>query len=211
MFEQPVTYLLVGLLASFLGTLPFGPINLTVVKITVDHDRLRGLQVALAASLVEILQVSIAVWFGMVITAFLADNLVFRFTVAAVFIGLAIYIYCFSSSEVVLQDSSGEDRSFFRRGIIIAALNPQAVPFWVFALAAIDQYFRFQYSGAVLLLFLAGVAIGKLLALYGFVVASDYLRTHLQQSRQLVNSLLAAVLLVIGLGQAWNAVSSLFA
>lgn len=211
MFEQPVTYLIVGLLASFLGTLPFGPINLTVVKITVDYSRLRGMEVAVAASLVEILQVSIAVWFGMVITAFLADNVLFRFTVAAVFIGLAVYIYFHSGDEVSLRDNGAAEKSFFRRGVVIAALNPQAVPFWVFALAAIDQYFQFDYTGAVLFLFLAGVAVGKLLALYGFVVASDYLKTHLKQSSRLVNCLLAAILMVIGLGQAWNAAIALSA
>ncbi|MEQ8954343.1 MAG: LysE family transporter [Gammaproteobacteria bacterium] len=210
MIESPLAYLLLGLLASFLGTLPFGPINLTVVKITVDYDRLRGLEVAVAASLVEIAQVSVALWFGMVITAFLAENLLFRFTVAAVFIGLAIFIYC-QKNEISLQESNREEKSLFRRGILIAALNPQAAPFWVFALAAIDQYVQIDYSGVMLLMFLTGVAAGKLLALYGFVIASGYLKTHLSKSSQLVNSMLAAILLVIGLGQAWNAFTSLAA
>jgi predicted tellurium resistance membrane protein TerC len=49
------------------------------------------------------------------------------------------------------------------------------------------------------------VFLGKLLALYGFVVASGYLKTHLAESSQLVNKVLAAVLLFIGISQLWNA------
>ena len=91
------------------------------------------------------------------------------------------------------------------KGLVIAALNPQAVPFWIFALAAISQYFVFEYVGIYLLAFLLGVFIGKLIALYGFVVASTYLKSHLEQSSVLVNRILASVLLFIGVSQAWNA------
>jgi hypothetical protein len=93
--------------------------------------------------------------------------------------------------------------------LLIAALNPQAIPFWIFALSAISQYFVFEYVGIYLLSFLAGVFVGKLLALTSFVIVSEYLRTHLQASAQLVNRMLAAVLLIIGISQGWNTVSVL--
>jgi predicted tellurium resistance membrane protein TerC len=63
--------------------------------------------------------------------------------------------------------------------------------------------------GLTLAGFLLGVFIGKLVALYGFVVASTYLKTRLQESSTLVNRLLAGILLFIGLSQGWNAVNSL--
>jgi predicted tellurium resistance membrane protein TerC len=84
-------------------------------------------------------------------------------------------------------------------------LNPQAVPFWIFALAAISQYFEFEYMGITLAAFLAGVFLGKMTALYGFVLASTYLKTHLQESSTLINKVLASVLLFIGVTQIWNA------
>ncbi|MBU14335.1 MAG: hypothetical protein CMQ14_04500 [Gammaproteobacteria bacterium] len=58
-----------------LGTIPFGPINLTVVKTTVDHSAQRGTEIAIVASLIEILEALIAIWFGMVISRFLESNL----------------------------------------------------------------------------------------------------------------------------------------
>lgn len=204
--DSPLLYFLVAMAASFIGTIPFGPINLTVVKTTVDHNQLRGIEVAFAASFVEIFEALVAIWFGLVVSAFLESNLFFRLFIATAFIGLAVLLFL-RKTDPSLQEKNGVPQSFIKRGLLIAALNPQAMPFWIFALAAISQYFAFEYVGIYLAGFLLGVFAGKLLALYGFVIASGYLETHLQQSSQFVNKLLAGVLLLIGISQAWNAVS----
>jgi threonine/homoserine/homoserine lactone efflux protein len=206
--ENPLLYLSVGFLACLLGTIPFGPINLSVVKITLDYDRRSGLEIAFAASLIEIFQALIAICFGIVISSFLDANVLVKFFLAFVFIALAVFIFT-RKPKPTLSQSEERPLSFFRNGLIIAGLNPQAVPFWIFALATISQYFEFQYIGLTLASFLLGVFLGKLLALYGFVVASTYLKAHLQESSVLVNRLLAGILLFIGLSQGWNAVNSI--
>lgn len=207
---SPFLYFFVGLLTCFLGTIPFGPINLAVVKTTVDYDRSSGIEIAFAASLIEILQALIAICFGMLISSFLDANVLVKFVLAVIFIALAIFIFT-RKPKSTLENDKNRPASFFRNGLIIAGLNPQAVPFWIFALATIGQYFEFQYIGLTLMAFLLGVFTGKLVALYGFVVASTYLKAHLQESSILVNRLLAAILLFIGLSQGWNAVNSLLA
>ncbi len=209
--DNPFLYLFVGFLACLLGTIPFGPINLAVVKTTVDYDRRSGIQIAFAASIIEMLQALIAICFGMLISSFLDANALVKFFLAFVFIALAIFIFTRKpepAPEPTLKKQQSRPLSFFRNGLIIAGLNPQAVPFWIFALATISQYFEFQYVGLTLAGFLLGVFIGKLVALHGFVVASTYLKAHLQESSILVNRLLAAILLFIGLSQGWNAVNS---
>ena len=201
--DSTFLYFIVALLACLLGTIPFGPINLTVVKTTVDYNAARGSEVAMAASMVEILQALIAIWFGMVISNFLESNLLIRLAIAVAFVVLAIVIFRRKPKPALSEDSSGEE-SFFLKGLLIAVLNPQAIPFWIFALAAISQYFMFEYEGIYLLAFLAGVFAGKLIALNGFVIASNFLKSHLQQSSIWVNRVLASVLMFIGLSQGWN-------
>lgn len=204
--ESALLYFIVALLACLLGTIPFGPINLTVVKTTVDYNAARGSEVALAASFIEILQALIAIWFGMVISSYLESNLLIRLVIALAFIVLALVIFRRKPKPSLSEDTNGEE-SFFVKGLLIAVLNPQAVPFWIFALAAISQYFMFEYEGIYLLAFLAGVFAGKLIALNGFVVASNFLKSHLQESSLWVNRILASVLLFIGLSQGWNALA----
>lgn len=66
--DGPLIYFLVALVSALLGTIPFGPINLAVVKTTVDRNATRGIEMAVAASLVEIVEALIAISFGMVIS-----------------------------------------------------------------------------------------------------------------------------------------------
>jgi len=192
-------YLIAGAVICFLGTLPLGPINLTVVKITVERSQFRGFEVAIAASLVEIVQALIAAWFGMVISAFIDSTPAFRVVIASVFVLLGILVLTRQPRQRLEQEE--DDSSEFLTGFLVAVMNPQAIPFWIFALTAGSQYFDFEYAGIFLLVFLLGVFVGKLLALGLFVLAAGYLRAHLQKSEVFVNRLLAAVLLFIGITQ----------
>jgi L-lysine exporter family protein LysE/ArgO len=135
---NPSLYFLVGMVACFIGTIPFGPINLTVVKTTVDHDRRRGMEVALAASLIEVLEALVAICFGLVISSFLESNVTFKLLIALAFISLAVFVFTRSSNPSLAQKNKPQ-RSYFKQGLLIAALNPQAIPFWIFALAAINS------------------------------------------------------------------------
>jgi|TARA_B100001063_G_C16486771_1_gene415380 hypothetical protein len=54
-----------------------------------------------------------------------------------------------------------EKKPFFKKRLLISALNQQAVRFWIFALAAISQYFEFEYIDITLAAFLAGLFLGK--------------------------------------------------
>ena len=150
----------------------------------------------------------IVIYFGALISSFLDENFFVKFFLGFIFIALAIFIFT-RKPEPTLRKRKSRPVLFFRNGLIISALNPQAIPFWIFALAIISQYFEFEYMGLILAGFLLGVLIDKLAALSGFVVASTYLKTQLQESSTLVNRLLSGILLFIGLSQGWNAVNSL--
>ena len=183
---------------------------MAVVKTTVDYNRKRAVEVALAASVVEIFQALIAISFGLVISLYLEANFIIQFILAFIFMALALFMFTRKPRSSLDGEASNQE-SFFGKGLLIAALNPQAIPFWIFALATISQYFVFEYVGIYLLSFLVAVFVGKFAALYCFVVASSYLKTHLQESGQFVNRLLAGILFLIGLSQAWNGISTLLA
>ena len=191
---------LVGASVCFVSTLPFGPINLTVAKTTVEKSHLRGFEVAVAAAVVEPFQVLLAVWFGMVISNFLQDNIVFRAVVATVFVALGVIIF----QRQPTRSLNTDDHYFgseIKTGLLVAAINPQAIPFWIIALAAINDYTDLAFQGLELTLFLLGVFVGKVLALTGFITVSNYLKTHLDESSRLVNHALGVVLTLIGLVQ----------
>ena len=202
--DGPLMYLLVALVTSFIATLPFGPINLTVIKTTVDHHRGGAIQFSLGAALVETGQALVAIWFGVVISQFISAHASLHLLVAALFIALAVYVWV-HETHPVLKSSDDAEPAYFKRGMFIALINAQAIPFWIFAATLTSTYLGFEYSGIFLYAYLAGVGTGKILALYGFVTASEYLKTHLEEGSRFVNHLLAIVLGGIGLLQLWSA------
>ena len=63
MAVSTISVFFIALVASFGGTLPFGPINLSVVNTTINRSFKAALRFSTAAALVEILQALVAVRF----------------------------------------------------------------------------------------------------------------------------------------------------
>lgn len=205
--DNPLWYVLVAGVTSFIATLPFGPINLSIIKTTVDHHKAGAVQMSFAAAAVETAQAFLSIWFGVIIAGFLADHASVNLVIAMAFVALAAYVWI-HDTHPSLQSRGDAEPSYIKRGLFVALINPQAIPFWIFAVTATTRYLGFHYSGILLLAYLLGVYVGKVVALYGFILASDYLKTHLDESSRLVNRLLAVVLFLIGLSQLWRAATN---
>lgn len=199
--EPAYLYFIVAFVACFVGAIPFGAINLSVVNVTLQKSMRKGLEFSVAASLVEILEASIAIYFGVIIQNFLQEYPIVQVIIFLAFIGIGIY-YLRRKTNPKLKERSKLNTSEFVKGLAISIINPQAVPFWIFMLTFIAQYFMFEYTGAVLIWFLAGVFAGKIMALLLFALMSNFLREKLQKSCNFVNRSLGSILLLIGLIQA---------
>ena len=187
--------------ATFLGTIPFGPINLSVVNITLNKLVSKGFQFSLGAAFIEIFEALLAISFGVYIQRFLDDYTWIQLVVIALFMGIGIFYLLRKTSPKLVKNKNlkvGE----FTKGIGVAIANPQALPFWFFMLTFIAQHLSINYHGAYLLGFLFGVFIGKLVALMLFVYLSDFLKKRLETSCKLINRTLGVILLLIGLIQA---------
>lgn len=205
--ENPLWYFMVAAVTSFIATLPFGPINLTVIKATVDHHRAGAAQVSLAAATVETGQALLSIWFGVVISSFISAHASVYLLLGIAFLAIAMFVWVHETHPVLNANAEGEP-SFFKRGLFIALINPQAIPFWIFAATLTSTYLGFHYTGIFLSAYLLGVWGGKVLALYGFIVASEYLKSHLDEGSRIVNRALAVVLALIGCMQLWRAINN---
>ena len=186
--------------ASFLGTILLGLINLAVIKTTVDQHARAGLEFAVAASLIEILQAVLALCFGAFISSFRQAYLAFEMLIASVFIPLGAAFWL-RRPAIPTESDKVSRGSPFVGGLLIALLNPQAVPFWILATSIISQTLGDQFFDSALVIFLSGVALGRFAALCGFVMASHLLKARLQQSGMAINRLVGIVLLAIGILQ----------
>ena len=192
----------IGLIVSFIGTIPIGPINLTVVSTTLKKGLPAAIQVSIAAAMVEILQSFLAVYCGMMIIESLELYPIFKLSIFTLFI-IAGAIFLYKSN----QPTSSPPKRFsvkisnFSRGLVVGLLNPQAIPFWVFFLAYMKMTNWIDYEFYHILSLLVGVFTGKFLALYCYGLLSMAVSKRITDITSLMNKVLGSVLIGIGLLQ----------
>lgn len=199
-----ISHFCYGLVACFIGGLPLGIINMSVVNITIKQSSKSAYQFALGSSLVEIFEASVAIIFGLAIEGYLRHNQLVQFIIFFVFVLLGIY-FLLKKAKPVFYDSPASNKSGeFIKGIMVALLNPQAIPFWLFALAFLAPYHIIDFIGANLYFFLGGVFVGKLLALVLFNKGAKYIKSHMSLSSRIIDKTMGGIFIIIGVIQAFK-------
>jgi len=198
-----ISHFCYGLVACFVGAIPFGAINLSVMNISIKKSYQKGMQFALGSSLVEILEAFVAISFGLYIEQYLRHHWALELLIVLFFLSVGLYFFLRSATPVGGVKLKVHSNEFFQ-GIVVALLNPQAIPFWLFALAFIAPYHIVDFIGVNLYIFLSGVFFGKLLALLLFAKSSTYIRQHLSSSYALVDRSLGTIFIILGIIQAYK-------
>lgn len=207
MTVPPENYLLVPLSIGFAGSLSFGPINLCVVDTTVRHNLRAGIWFAAAAALVESLQASVAIYFGQFYPLFLRRYPWIHIVILVFFVGLGLTFLRRSSAGESPKVKDGSGRHFFH-GLVIALMNPQGIPFWIFILAYLQSAQMFEINSNVsrpgLALFLSGVILGKFAALALFGLLSNVINRRTAFLQQWTDKITGGILIALGLLQAFQ-------
>jgi threonine/homoserine/homoserine lactone efflux protein len=207
MTVPPENYLLVPLSVGFAGSLSFGPINLCVVDTTVRHNLRAGIWFAAAAAMVESLQASIALYFGEFYPLFLRKYPWVHLVILVFFVALGIAFLRRSSDGGESKIKEGTGRHFFH-GLVIALMNPQGIPFWIFVLAYLQSAQMFEINSNVsqtgLILFLIGVVLGKFAALSLFGMLSNVINRRTAFLQQWTDKITGGILIALGLLQSFQ-------
>ena len=158
MMIQP---LLVGFFFSFLGSIPPGTINLSVLQLGLRNQMRGVLFFSLAAVLVEFVYASLAVEFQMFITenTSLTEN--FQIISALAMIALGAINLGRSRNRPTINIKQG--RRAFRDGFLISAVNPLAIPFWVAVTAYLQNHNFVALQGSLSFWsYIVGICLGTL-------------------------------------------------
>ncbi len=192
---------LFGFIGSFLGGVAFGPINLSVVDITLKKNFSSALRFSFAAALVEIGQATIAIMFGKLISRKIEEFPELKLIVIAFFLLLGLF-FIFKKDNPKADISTESKRSTFLNGIVVAILNPQTIPYWIFVLAYLKSANVLYLKSWHMVLFLVGVSIGKfiILGIYGYL--SEHIKRHTTNLNVYVSKGIGGLLIVVGVIQA---------
>lgn len=182
---------------SFLGSIPPGTLNLTVLQLGIEKKMNIAWRFAIAAALIEYPYAWLAVAFEGFITEspVILDN--FKLISAVVMILLGALNLWTAQRPTVFARKFHE--SGFRRGVILGILNPLAMPFWI----AITAYLKVQgwislSSNKNLHSYLLGISLGA----FTLLILTAYLSKRMALAYQpgsRVKLIPGFVLLVLGI------------
>jgi threonine/homoserine/homoserine lactone efflux protein len=172
----------IAFIVSFIGTLPPGSLNIMVIQLGLEHKISIAWRFALAAAIVEYPYAWVAVKFESIITSspIIVEN--FQIITAVVMLVLGL-ISLFAAMNKAAHRFS---ESGFRRGLLLAILNPMALPFWVAMTAYIKSREWTQLSDNYELHFyLSGVSLGTLVAFVMFAYLARSVVKYFNESKLL--------------------------
>lgn len=152
---------------SFIGSIPPGSINLTIVQLGLEKRINLAWRFALAAAVVEYPYAWLAIKFKTFIltSPVVLGNMKLITAIVMIILGvIGVFSSASSSSFAQRFEASG-----FRRGILLGILNPLAIPYWLGITAYLEAQGWLDISTPVRLhSYLLGVSLGALFILMVF-------------------------------------------
>ncbi len=170
--EWLLTGFMAGAGVSFLGSLPPGILNATIVQVTLRNGIRAAGWFALACVLVEVAYSYVAV--------LLATSLLrlgrFAYVIELFSTGLLLVAGIYYVRKKTFQTTSTVIKHPFYLGIGLSIINVVAIPFWLVYTSLLSGLglVRVMDSQGVSL-YLSGIGLGTLLALLLFAVLSQYI------------------------------------
>lgn len=187
---------IIGAVISFIGSIPPGTLNLSVLQLGMEHKTKTALRFALAVSIIEYPYA----WVGVVFEDWITSSpvVVDNFQLITAVVMLVIGIFSIWSARKPSEFSIKFNESGFRRGLILSILNPMAIPFWVAYTAFlksqgwIDLSTQWRVHSYVL-----GTSIGVMILLTLFTFLAQRLATYVKDN-SIVKLVPGLTLLVLG-------------
>lgn len=189
----------IGLVVSFLGSIPLGTVNLAVVQTTINSNFRAGFYFALGATIIELIYSAIAIKFIAVLLNNAHVELSIQIISIPAFLVLGIFYYRKqnSSREVEIRNK----KSFYN-GLLIGLVNPLQIPFWIAYGSYLLSNEWIRNEDSLLNMFIAGISVGTLLVLTLIALVSKKIIGRLDLQTNTVNKGIGVILFLLTAYQA---------
>jgi len=185
---------------SFIGSLPFGMINMTVAHTAIRKGMQAAIFAALGAAIVELIQVFIALKFTWLFAENPSIERIFQIVATVVFFAGGTFFFFFAKSKPAVSETDVKPsrRGDFFRGMFISTLNLMVIPYWIFYATLLTTNDLLVRDNPHVIVFSFGTMFGTftLLVVYAFLGARI-----LSKSEQITGWVNKSIgLLLIGFG-----------
>ena len=182
---------------SFIGTIPPGTLNLTIIQLGLNRRTDVAWRMAFAAAIIEYPYAWVAVEFQEYLSQSIGISNDFHLVSGLVMVLLGVLILW--SSTRPSKFTKRFDESGFRKGIILALLNPLAIPFWMAMTAYLKGHDWIDLSDQLEIhAYLIGVSTGTVALFMLFAYLARMVVSYLKSSR-ILRLLPGVVLILLGI------------
>ena len=173
---------LMGFFFSFIGSIPPGTLNITVLQLGLEKKITIALRFALAVSIIEYPYA----WMGVQFEYYISTSpvVVENFQLIAAIVMTILGIFNLLPSRTPTGFAKKFNESGFRRGIVLSILNPMAIPYWM----GFTAYLKAQgwidlATPGLLHSYVLGTAVGAMVLLTILIFFAQRLAPYVQGSR----------------------------
>jgi len=182
----------IGLIANFIGYIPPGNINLSLVQITINRGIKEALQFIIAFSCVEFF----FTYFIMNAADWLAHQINLDRTIdwimVVLFGTMGAITWIHRKKPPKTKENSG--RGSITYGILLGFLNPVQIPFWMITGSYLITHQWIETGRLALSIFSVGSAAGAFLCLFIYAESARYVQRKLDLSNKAINTGIALLL-----------------
>lgn len=186
---------------SSIGALPLGTLNLTTMQIAQQNGKAAGLWFATGALLIEI----IYVYLSLKLFEWLSSNVKILLTIRWISVAILFVFGVWLLAENVHTDtnivSAWSKANPFKTGLLLSALNPAQIPFWLgWNAVAIDRKLL-HFKKNSILLWLIGIGTGTFIGLGIFAIGGPAIIKIITLNDLTLNRIISLIFIATSLFQ----------
>jgi threonine/homoserine/homoserine lactone efflux protein len=174
-----------GLFANFIGYIPPGNINLTLVQITINRGLKQAVMFITSFSCVEFFFTYFIMHAAKWLSKQVRLDTVIDWVMVVLFGGLGIITWMHRTKTPKANYSGTESIQY---GILLGFLNPMQIPFWMITGTYLITHEWILTGRLALVIFSLGSAAGAFLALFLYSRFAKYIQTKFALSTRLINT-----------------------
>lgn len=193
-----VIHVFYGIVMAYFGLISPGMLNMTTLKIRINTGKIESLKFAVGASVIVLLQASIALFFA----DFFVKNpkIIELIKVAAIFVFFTLSIFFFFlSRKKVTSNSNSSKQNYFMSGLAMSAVNMLAIPFYLGISIYLASANKIIIAQPFILLFVIGAAIGSFLLFYTYIIFAKIIIKKVSFIATNINIILSVLFLGLGI------------
>jgi threonine/homoserine/homoserine lactone efflux protein len=174
-----------GLIANFIGYIPPGNINLTLVQITINRGLKQALQFITAFSCIEFIFTWGIMHGAKWLSAQVKLDTIIDWIMVVLFGVLGVISWVHRNKP---PKTTYSEHSSIKYGILLGFVNPMQIPFWMVTGTYLITHQWILFGRVDLIVFSLGSACGAFLALFLFAKFAAYIQSKFELSTRVINT-----------------------